>query len=61
MLLFPSNAHAYLDPGTGSLIIQVVIAFFLAAGMTTKIWWRRTKRFVLRIFGQEKSPGDDAG
>ena len=30
--LFSNNAHAYLDPGSGSIILQVLIAFFAAVG-----------------------------
>ena len=29
-----SNALAYLDPGTGSVILQAIIAFIAAAGAT---------------------------
>ena len=32
LLVWPREAHAYLDPGTGSLIIQTVIAGLAAAG-----------------------------
>ena len=50
-MFFPSEAHAYLDPGTGSLIIQIVAGAFLALIMTFKLWWYGLKRFVLRLFG----------
>lgn len=59
VLALPEDAHAYLDPGTGSLIIQVVIGFFLAMGMTFKIWWRRSKRIVSRVLGLNKTPTDN--
>jgi hypothetical protein len=32
LLLWPQQAYAYLDPGTGSLIIQTVIAGLAAIG-----------------------------
>lgn len=35
----PSTAHAYIDPGTGSMIIQVLIAAVLGAVVTFKQWW----------------------
>ncbi len=36
---------AYLDPGTGSLIIQAIIAFFCGVAFTVKLYWRRFKAF----------------
>ena len=27
-LIFPNNAYSYFDPGTGSYIIQIILAFF---------------------------------
>ena len=34
-------AHAYLDPGTGSIIFQAL----LVAAFTLKIYWRRLTAF----------------
>ena len=34
-------AHAYLDPGTGSFIFQILAASFLGAMATIKIWWSK--------------------
>lgn len=39
---FPRTAHAYLDPGTGSLLLQAVAGAFLIAGM----YFRRVRTFV---------------
>lgn len=36
-------AHAYLDPGTGSMIFQAAIALFLGAAATGKLWWHKVK------------------
>ena len=30
LVAYPADAHAYLDPGTGSLIIQTVVASLAA-------------------------------
>ena len=32
---------AYLDPGTGSLIVQLVLGGFAAVAVTAKLWWHR--------------------
>ena len=40
-------AYAYLDPGTGSMVLQGIIAA-VAAGLTTAgIYWSRIKNFIL--------------
>lgn len=35
---------SYLDPGTGSMIIQLAIASFVAAGAFIKIKWNAIKK-----------------
>ncbi|MCP5184161.1 MAG: hypothetical protein H6993_09375 [Pseudomonadales bacterium] len=39
MLAQPS--YAYLDPGTGSALIQGLIATVAAVGVTLKLYWHR--------------------
>lgn len=41
---------AYLDPGTGSLIFQLLIASLVAGGFAIKIFWHQTKAFLARLF-----------
>ena len=36
-------AFAYLDPGTGSAIISLVISFFVAIGVLVKSFWYKIK------------------
>lgn len=43
-----SPAHAYLDPGVGSFVLQMTIAGALAFGATMKLYWYRIKSFVQR-------------
>jgi hypothetical protein len=33
------DAHAYIDAGTGSYIVQILIAGFLAAAYVLKMYW----------------------
>jgi hypothetical protein len=42
----------YLDPGSGSLIVQAVIGAVAAAGVAIKLFWHR----ILRILGIKKGP-----
>ncbi len=44
-LLFPPPTYAYIDPGTGSYILQVVIAALLGALVSLRIYWARIKAF----------------
>lgn len=45
---------AYLDPGTGSMLIQIVLAVLLGAGVAVKIFWRNIKAFFT---GKKASEG----
>lgn len=48
--IFPSQARAaYLDPGTGSLVVQSVIAALAAAGFTIRLYWRRIRVWFKRV------------
>ncbi len=53
-VLFISKAYAYLDPGTGSIILQAIIAFF--AGLITycSIYWAKLKNKIKNIFQKFK-------
>ena len=38
-------AHAYLDPGTGSFLLQMLIAGVMGAMFTIKMYWTKVKFF----------------
>lgn len=61
LLVVPVAAHAYIDPGTGSTVIQVVIAAIAAAGYFIKVFWRQIKAFFTGLFGKKppKDPNAD--
>lgn len=44
-LLFPPPTYAYIDPGTGSYMVQVVIAGLLGVLVSLRIYWARIKAF----------------
>jgi len=52
-LLFPKNSYAYLDPGTGSYIVQAVIALLATGGFLIKTYWSNIKNFL------SKKPKDE--
>ena len=47
--LFSNNAYAYLDPGSGSIILQVLIAFLAAVGTFISIYWKKLKNFISNL------------
>lgn len=49
-LFFPQTAHAYIDPGTGSVIVQAIIAGVVGALFTIKLYWRRLVSFCSGLF-----------
>lgn len=48
LLVLATPSHAYLDPGTGSMILQGVIAAVAAASFTLKMYWYRIRGFFSR-------------
>ncbi len=46
------NIFAYLDPGSGSLILQVIIGGVLGFGVILKTQWSR----IIRLFSKKKKP-----
>jgi len=52
------DVHNYLDPGTGSLIIQVLIATFLGGLFLTKVYWGKVTAFLSKLFRRARR-GDD--
>ena len=59
VLIFSTNsAYAYLDPGTGSMLIQGLLAAIAAASVTIGIFWRRWRSFFGRKNSGENDPDD---
>ena len=54
MLILAHPTYAYLDPGTGSMVAQIIAATVFGGLFFIKSFWRRTKRFCKTIFSREK-------
>ena len=50
---------AYLDPGTGSMILQAIAAGVAGIAVAAKLYWGRIKR-VLRLGRGDPTPDEDA-
>lgn len=61
-LLFMPNAFAYIDPGTGSMILQALLAALVAVLAFWKQIWTRVSVLLSRnspASGQEAKQKDD--
>lgn len=62
LFVLPMPALAYLDPGTGSYVIQMVAAALFGGAFIFKTWWKEIKHFVSKVTSRkgdsasEKSP-----
>ena len=56
-----TSVLAYLDPGSGSMILQVLAGGVAAVGVAAKLYWRRLTRFLhLRKDEPESEPSSEA-
>lgn len=52
-ILLARPAYAYLDPGTGSMVVQGMIAAIAAGAVALKLYWKRLKS----VFGRKQAAG----
>jgi hypothetical protein len=57
LLGMPSPALAYLDPGAGSLLIQMVLGGIAMAAVMARVFWARLRG----LFGRPPKPPGDKG
>lgn len=46
---FSAAAHAYLDPGTGSILVQSLLAGIAGAVAVIGLYWQRVKAFFVNL------------
>lgn len=56
-LIPTSSALAYIDPGTGSYMLQILLAFFLGALFALKMFWKNVKTFLRNLFSRGNKQG----
>ncbi|MCK4351646.1 MAG: hypothetical protein KAX13_12340 [Candidatus Krumholzibacteria bacterium] len=59
VVLMTGTAHAYVDPGTGSYLLQILIAGILGAAFALKLYWTRIKSFLSGSLSGRKRRKDD--
>ena len=47
-LLFPRDAFAYLDPGSGSLIFQALVAMLAGVAYGVRVYWAKLRGLFSR-------------
>jgi hypothetical protein len=47
-LLFPRDAFAYLDPGSGSLVFQTIVAGIAGVAYGVRVYWSRISGWFKR-------------
>ena len=52
--IFISNAFAYIDPGTGSLILQMLLGALFGIGIAIKVYWQKIKNKFSDSFATKK-------
>ena len=53
--LLTSPVYAYLDPGTGNIIIQAILAFIATTITTLSFYCTKLKLFILKLFKKNKN------
>ncbi len=54
LLMTPTTAHAYLDPGTGSQVFQLLLAAFVGISFTAKMFWNQIVDFFTSGRGSDE-------
>lgn len=50
LLVWPSNGYAYLDPGAGSYVFQVIMATIIGGVFAIKLYWVKLKKLFRNLF-----------
>ena len=60
-LLAASPAYAYLDPGTGSILVQALLAGLAVASAAVAAFWTRIRQLLTRGPRPDPPAGRDDG
>jgi hypothetical protein len=59
LFLFPASAYAYLDPGSGSYILQMALAALVGGLFAIRLFWGRIKSFFEERFSKQGTDEQD--
>jgi hypothetical protein len=58
-LASPSPAYAYLDPGSGSYVFQLLIAGIVGLAFLVRAYWGRIRVFLSRLLGRNQVESEE--
>ena len=59
LFFFPLYTQAYLEPGTFSYVLQFLLAVFVGAAVTGKLYWKKLKKFMKNLFNRGENKKQD--
>jgi nitrate/nitrite transporter NarK len=59
LVSFSAAAHAYLDPGTGSMLVQSLLAGVAGAVAVIGLYWQRVKAFFANMRKSSRASSTD--
>lgn len=51
-MIYARDAFAYIDPGTGSFVLQVIIGALLGVAFAIKSFWKNVKAFFAKLLSK---------
>lgn len=60
-VIFATPSHAYLDPGTGSILLQSLLASIAVALGVLRFHWHSFKAFLANIVGSSAVKQEETG
>ena len=58
VIYIPSNAYAYIDPGTGSMLLTALVGALAATGTAISVYWSKVKSFFSKKKKNDKPPNN---
>lgn len=59
LLVLPSEAHAYIDPSSGGLLLQLILGGTAGVAMLGKLYYRKVIGFFRRSPTPPEAPSDE--
>lgn len=59
IVLISTPAFAYLDPGTGSMMLQIVVGTIAAVLVSIRSFWRNIRNIFASLFGNRPNADPD--
>lgn len=57
--LLVTEAHAYIDPGSGSALLQLILGGIAGIGVVAKLYWDQVKTRYRSLFGRAERAKDE--